>query len=121
MEETKITNTSKLPVVLPATDIFETEKELMILMEMPGVKLENVEIQLENDTLSIHGTSSLELPEGVRRSHAEFRPRNFKRVFEIYQNINSDAIEASLKDGVLKITLPKQAQTSKRISIKQSN
>jgi HSP20 family molecular chaperone IbpA len=86
---------------------------------MPGVSEDSVDLILEKSVLTINGNVDPEVPEGYSLVHAEYRVGDFERSFSLSNEINQDAIEAQLKDGVLRVTLPKvtEAQT-KRIAVK---
>jgi HSP20 family protein len=90
----------------PAVDIYATEKELVLVADMPGVGLENIEIDLRDNTLSIMGKV---LPESGEW-HAlltEYRSGNYFRSFRITEVVDQGKISASISDGVLKVVLPK--------------
>jgi HSP20 family molecular chaperone IbpA len=99
--------TSDRRVFMPATDIFESEGELVVLADMPGVEKDNVEIMLEQNVLTIYGRVTEPELCGYRLVHCEFGTGNFRRVFALSSEIDRDKIEASLKNGVLKLVLPK--------------
>lgn len=121
MEQTVSQKQNQLPVVMPATDVFETDENVQILLEVPGVKMEDIDLQIENSTLTVQGETSLEVPEGLKRSFSEFRQRCFRRSFELHHSINSEKVSASLSHGVLKITLPKNVKPSRKIAISTGN
>lgn len=91
----------------PAVDIFENDKELTVIADMPGVKPENLEIDLRKNTLSIIG--DVEAPEGPDENDVvrEFRTGRYLRQFTLSELVDQNKIEASLKDGVLRLRLPK--------------
>lgn len=91
----------------PAVDIFENDKELTVIADMPGVKPENLEIDLRKNTLSIIGDA--ETPEGPNENDVirEFRTGRYLRQFTLSELVDQNKIEASLKDGVLRLRLPK--------------
>lgn len=91
----------------PAVDIFENDKELTVVADLPGVKPQNLEIDLRKDTLSIIG--DVEPPEapGETDHIREFRTGRFFRQFNLSEVIDQNKIEASLKNGVLRLRLPK--------------
>lgn len=97
----------------PAVDIYESDTELFLLADMPGVEPGNVDIDLKNDTLSINGRVSEQSEEG-QPLLAEFRTGNFFRSFRISDVIDREKISASLKDGVLKLVLPKAERVRPR-------
>lgn len=104
-------------VVVPPVDIFETENEYLVKADMPGVKREDIDITLDKDILSINGT----LPEDAQKDelrYSEYSPYNFSRSFNVGRSINSAAIQASVENGVLTVTLPKKEEIKpKKIEI----
>ncbi len=90
----------------PAVDIYETAKDLIMLVDMPGVDNEHVDIDLKNDVLSLVGRVEAAGEKG-RELLAEYRTGNYFRSFRITDVIDQSKISASMADGVLKLTLPK--------------
>lgn len=91
----------------PAIDVFETESELLILVELPGVKQEDLQVQVEASDLILSGDRPYVEPAGTRAQRIERTYGSFRRVFQLPMNVNRDQIRASLKDGVLTLRLPK--------------
>lgn len=90
----------------PAVDIYESEKDLTLVVDMPGVSGENVDIELKDDILSIEGKLSTSPPLGELLL-TEYRTGNYFRTFRITDVIDRSKIAASMTDGVLQLTLPK--------------
>jgi HSP20 family molecular chaperone IbpA len=109
------------PVLAPRTDIYETDEGLVVLADMPGISPETVDITLEKRVLTIRGRSEDQPPEGFSAVYAEYRPADYERFFTLSEDIEAERIEAKLKDGVLRVFLPKAgpAQT-KRIQVQAS-
>lgn len=103
---------------LPQTNINESEKQFVLTMEMPGVARKDVEVSLEDDTLTIEAERSDTVEsEGLLRS--EIRSGKYRRTFRIGRKIDRDAISARMENGVLTVTLPKSAGvTGRKIDIK---
>lgn len=92
---------------VPRVDIYESDDSIVLLADMPGVNENSVEITLEKDRLSIHGSvSETELSEYTRR-YREFAIGDFRRTFLLSDELDRDKIEAKIKDGVLQLTLTK--------------
>jgi HSP20 family protein len=102
----------------PAADIYETEENYLIAMDLPGIDRTALEINVDDSRLVVKGTRLLEEP---RQQRCE-RPRGrFLRTFTIPGSISNSRIEAEFKDGVLQITLPKRkVQKAQRVEIKIS-
>lgn len=90
----------------PAVDIYETDKELVLLVDMPGVNSHNVEIELKENILSIEGKLADELPTGEALL-TEYRTGNYFRTFRITDIVDQSKISATMLDGVLQLKLPK--------------
>lgn len=103
---------------LPVTDIFETDHALTLVVEMPGVKKENVDVRVENDVLTIDGRVDFSNYEGLQPLYTEYNVGNYLRSFQLSSKIDQAGINAQLKDGIMTLVLPK-AETAKprRISV----
>jgi HSP20 family protein len=109
------------PVFLAPADIYETTDSIVVLAEMPGVSPDGVDITLERRVLTIRGRGAANGHTGYQRVYNEFAIGDYERVFTLSENIDRDRIEATLKDGVLHLVLPK-AETAKarKIELKAS-
>lgn len=113
-------NTRKVPVFAPPVDIYESREALTLIADMPGVSIENLSIDLDKDILTMRGSTSVEGANG-RTLLREYAPGDYYRQFTVSQLIDRDKIEASMKDGVLKLVLPKsESAKPKRIEVKAS-
>jgi len=104
----------------PAVDIYETDAELVMLVDMPGVTREGVDVDLEKGILSIFGQSEPEEPEpGFRPVSREFQRGHYHRHFHLSDEIDAESIAASMSRGVLRLVLPKvSAACSRKVEIK---
>jgi HSP20 family protein len=109
------------PVYAPRTDILETDDGLVILADMPGVSADGVDVTLERNVLTIRGRTEDDPPQGFSPVYIEYQPGDYERVFTLSEDIEAERIEAGVKDGVLRLFLPKAgpAQT-KRIQVRAS-
>ena len=99
---------------LPTTDIFETEDALTVVMEMPGVDKTNLDIHVENDVLSVAGRIDLGKYEKLAPLYTEYNIGHYRRTFTLASRINRERIAAEMKDGLLRLTLPKVEQAKPR-------
>ena len=99
--------TRTVPTYSPATDIYETEDALVLLLEMPGVAPDAITVTLDKRVLTIHGRCRPTAPQGATLTHAEYRDGDFERAFTLSEAIDSAGIQASSHDGVLRLVLPK--------------
>jgi HSP20 family molecular chaperone IbpA len=106
------------PTFVPASDIYETQDGLVLLLDMPGVDKDGVTITLDQRVLTITGKSARHAPSDFSLAHAEYRDGTFERSFTISEAVDRERISASVKHGVLKLTLPKaQAASARRIAV----
>jgi len=103
----------------PMVDVSETETELKIRAELPGLTLEQVEIHLQDNVLTLQGEKKQEQKEEHENFHRIERCYGtFSRSFTLPANVKTDAIQATFKNGILLITLPKVEEAkSKKIEI----
>jgi HSP20 family molecular chaperone IbpA len=107
------------PVFFPSADICETPDSIVVLAEMPGVPANGIDITLERRVLTIRGRSAANEHAGYQRVYNEYIEGDYERVFTLSENIDRDRIEATLKDGVLHLVLPKaEAAKARRIELK---
>lgn len=97
----------------PAVDIYETDKELVLLADLPGVEPGGLELDLKDDYLSIVGRMAFAREEGQSLLE-EYRTGSYFRNFLVTDTVDQSAITASLTDGVLRVVLPKAAKAIPR-------
>jgi len=86
---------------VPVTDIFETDQALTVILEMPGLDKDSVDVRVENDWLSIEGQVDLSKYRGLAPLYIENNVRNYAHNFQISRKIDQERIKAELKDGVM--------------------
>jgi len=106
-------------VFTPAVDIFESEKEITVLADMPGVTSDRVTIDVHNDELKITGEVVPQASGNESYIFVEYETGRFHRHFSLSDRIDQGKISASMKDGVLRLVLPKVEKAKpKRIQVK---
>ncbi len=101
-------------VAAPAVDVSETEKAYEITAELPGIDQKNVEVNLANGGITIKGEKKEESEEKKKDYYvSERRYGSFERYFDLPEGVDAEKIEATFKNGVLKVTLPKTAEAQK--------
>lgn len=109
-------------VAAPAVDVAESDKSYEITAEMPGIDEKNIEVSLANGGITIKGEKKEETEEKKKDYYvSERRYGSFERYFELPEGVDADKIEATFKNGVLRVTLPKTAEAqkpAKRIEVK---
>lgn len=102
-------------ILSPKTDIFENNDEIIIISEMPGVDEKDIDVSFEENAISLSGTiDSKIIPAGYEELREEFVSGRYERSFSILSDIKVDKISAKIKDGVLKVTLPKAEKIKPR-------
>ena len=122
-EKTEIVSSAEAtkpgPVFTPAVDIFETDNALILLADLPGVKAKDLTIDLKEGVLAL--STQMEVPETADEVFIlrEYQTGNYYRKFNLSDVIDQSRIEAKLKDGVLRLTLPKvEAAAPRKIEVK---
>ena len=113
----------RLQLWLPAVDLFETDDAFVIAADLPGVHLENVDIQFDRGTLTISGTRGATLPDlekaQLRVFSAERATGSFARSIRLPEQVDADKISATFTDGVLTVQVPKaQSALPRKIQVR---
>jgi HSP20 family protein len=105
----------------PLTDIIETDQGVSLMLEMPGVAPEDVDITLEKRVLMIRGKTRAARPEQLQLAYAEYGEGDYERAFTMSEDFDPDRIEAAMSNGVLSVTLPRaEAAQPKKIAVKSA-
>jgi HSP20 family protein len=116
--QTTAESTRDVPSYIPAVDIYESPEALTLVADMPGVGAENVAIDVHDNHLTLRGTVTVE-GEKERMLLQEYGVGDYFREFTLGRAIDQSKIEASVKHGVLTLTLPKaEAIKPRKISVK---
>ena len=99
---------------IPATDIIETDNQILLYADMPGVDKNSIKVTLENNVLTIEGQVKREQPKDMTVVYSEYEVGDYYRSFTLGDAIDRSKIEANYKDGVLKLTLPKAEEAKAR-------
>lgn len=107
------------PVFTPRVDIRETETDVLLVADMPGVDETSVSIDLEGSELTIRGRFVPTAPDGYSLTYQEYGSGDYERSFTLGETIDRSGIRAVVRDGVLRLTLPKAKEAQpKRITVK---
>lgn len=100
----------------PETDVVETEHDIRVVTEMPGLKRENIEVDVENNVLTLRGEKREERTEGETGKYhlAERRYGTFTRSFVLPRDVDPERIEATFENGVLIVVIPKSEKARRR-------
>jgi HSP20 family protein len=102
-------------IYLPTADIYETEDALSVILEMPGVEKNNVDVRVEGGVLKVEGRLDFSKYQGLQPLYTEYNVGHYFRSFQLSSKIDHSRIEAELKDGVLALTLPKVEEAKPRM------
>ena len=112
--EEKQETTFPARVFLPTADIYEDKDALTVILEMPGVDKNNVEVRVEDNVLNVSGRLDFSKYQGLQPLYTEYNVGNYSRSFRLSSAIDQNKIGAELKDGVLSLVLPKVEQAKPR-------
>ncbi len=103
---------------LPAVDITETEAGYTIYADVPGANKENVNVTFENGIVTLKATAqSASEQKTEQQIHREFRRASYERAFRVSEDVDAEAINAEIANGVLKVNLPRKASAKKTITV----
>jgi HSP20 family molecular chaperone IbpA len=94
----------------PPVDIFEDAHGITVQAEMPGVSKDRLNVQADRNSLVIEGEAAIEMPTGMEALYADVQSTRYARSFVLSGELETDRIEANLKDGVLTVRIPKRAE-----------
>jgi HSP20 family protein len=113
-QETREETTVPARIFVPNADIHETQDALTVILEMPGVVKDNLNVRVEDGVLSVEGRLDLSKYQGLRPLYTEYNIGHYARSFQLSSKIDQNKIGAALKDGVLSLTLPKAEDAKPR-------
>lgn len=100
--------------ILPVVDIFEDSAGITLQADMPGVSSERLDVQIDGENLSIEGKVEIPVPEQMNALYADIRSTRYQRSFSLSSELDADKVEASLKDGVLTLRIPRREEHKPR-------
>ncbi len=100
--------------LIPPVDVFEDENGLNLYADLPGVAPDQLDVRVDRNTLTIEGKAVIETPEGMEALYAEVRSPHYRRSFTLSSELEPEKIEAKLKDGVLRLYIPKRESARPR-------
>ena len=102
------------PFVIPPVDVFEDDAGITLLADMPGVSRDRLGVRVDGDNLLLEATAATAEPGEMQLVYAEAQFASYRRQFTLSRELDPSRVEASLKDGVLKLAIPKQEQAKPR-------
>jgi HSP20 family protein len=107
--------------ISPLIDIHEQADGLILEADLPGASPETLSVQLEDNVLNLRASAQSAVPESCRMIHEEFHPGEFQRSFILGDDVDRDRVSAELKNGVLRLHLPKAERSqTRKIEIRSS-
>ncbi|MDH6169255.1 HSP20 family protein [Variovorax boronicumulans] len=98
----------------PPVDVVEDAGGITLFADLPGVSRDNLNLQVEAETLTIEAESGLAVPDGLKTSHTEVGLGRFRRVFTLSKELDTEKVSAELAQGVLKLRIPKAEHAKPR-------
>ena len=105
---------AETPAMVPAVDVIENEAGITLKADLPGVAKETLHVRVDGETLTVEGQVSLAATEQLEAVYAEVRTAQYKRSFVLSRDLDTSKIDASMKNGVLTLTVPKLEQAKPR-------
>lgn len=97
-------------VLIPSVDIFEDAHQITVQAEMPGVSKDKLNVQADRNGLVIEGDMEIDMPAGMTALYADLQTTRYRRSFVLSGELETERIEASLKDGLLTVRIPKRVE-----------
>lgn len=97
-------------VLIPAVDIFEDAHQIFVQAEMPGVSRDKLNVQADRNGLLLEGDMEIDLPAGMAPLYADLQTTRYRRTFALSGELETERIEAILKDGLLTVRIPKRIE-----------
>jgi HSP20 family molecular chaperone IbpA len=116
---TKVERTTNRKIYVPKVDIYERGDDTILLADMPGVDQKSVDINLDKNVLTITGSIKADNHDNYRLAYAEYETGDYQRSFTLSNEIDTNKIDATMKNGVLRLVLTKaEAAKPKKITVR---
>ncbi|MBV8496685.1 MAG: Hsp20/alpha crystallin family protein [Gammaproteobacteria bacterium] len=96
--------------IVPAVDIFEDAHQITVQAEMPGVSRDKLKVQADRNELLLEGEMQIHMPQGMTALYADLHTTRYRRTFVLSGEVETERIEANLKDGLLTVRIPKRVE-----------
>ena len=113
-DKTLTVNEAGAQYILPSVDVVEDSHGITLLADLPGVKRDKLELKVEGTSLTLEGGIEIDSPKGLDAVFAEVRAARYRRGFTLSGELDTGKIDAQLKDGVLRLRIPKLAEAQPR-------
>lgn len=102
------------PFVVPPVDVYENDATITLLADLPGVSRENLHVRVDGETLVLEAAATTSGPENMALVYGEAQCPAYRRQFTLSRELDTTRIEAQLRDGVLRLTIPKAEEARPR-------
>ena len=102
------------PHVVPPVDVFENDASITLLADLPGVAREQLQVRVDGDNLALEATAATAGPADMQLVYGEAQIPTYRRQFTLSRELDASRIEAQLRDGVLRLTIPKAEEAKPR-------
>jgi HSP20 family molecular chaperone IbpA len=102
------------PLFTPPIDIYESEEGLVLIADLPGVSVKSLDLQVQNNKLTLLGRVPSLVPAGATLLHKEYEEGDFLRSFILSEDVDHERVTARLNNGVLEVVLPRAAKSTPR-------
>lgn len=102
------------PFVVPPVDVYEDEAGITLLADLPGVSRDRLGVRVDGESLILEATAATAQPEGMQLVYGEAQVPSYRREFTLSRELDAARIEASLKDGVLRLAIPRLEEAKPR-------
>jgi HSP20 family protein len=113
-EKTAAPESDRRIVLRPAVDIFENGESITLLADLPGVANNDLSLEVDDKTLTIQGEIALDMPDDIESLYADVRSTHYQRAFTLSSELDTTKIDASLENGLLRVTIPKREEVRPR-------
>jgi HSP20 family protein len=100
--------------VVPPVDVFEDEASITLLADLPGVVRDQLQVRVDGDSLVLEATATTVGPENMELVYGELQCPTYRRQFTLSRELDTQRIDAQLRDGVLRLTIPKAEEARPR-------
>ena len=105
---------AELAALMPPVDVIEDATGITLYADLPGVPKDRLSIEVDGDTLIIEGEMDMRMPEGMEATHAEVSVPRYRRVFTLSKELDTEKLQAELKNGVLRLHIQKAEHAKPR-------
>ena len=112
--ESRVSPAGDRVVFTPPIDIYESDEGLVLIADLPGVSVKTLELQVQNNKLTLLGRVAKQIPADARLIHKEYEEGDFLRSLILSEDVDHERVTARLNDGVLEVVLPRAPKTKPR-------